>query len=279
MSAVEGLRIVSSKDVTAMHFDPVDPLAREQAQALLQEVFRNKVDGLVACAVRLKDIESTDSKLFYSRADLKKAYDDIDEHSRSVLVRTADRIRRFAQSQRDSIQEMTTDIPGGKAGHFIAPVKVAGCYAPGGRYPLPSSVLMTALTARTAGVQTVWVASPRPAPATLAAAYVAEVDGLLAAGGAHAIGAFAYGAGPIPSCDVIVGPGNKWVTGQHRSLLRVMIMNGNELIALHMMMYSCEELGVWCLCDRHASWSVRGADHRGPHRYTGRDRGGSSGTS
>lgn len=97
-------------------------------------------------------------------------------------------------------------------GHFIAPVLVAGCYAPGGRYPLPSSVLMTAITARSAGVKTVWLASPRPALATLAAAYVADVDGLLAAGGAHAIGAFAYGIDPIPACDVIVGPGNKWVT-------------------------------------------------------------------
>jgi phosphoribosyl-ATP pyrophosphohydrolase/phosphoribosyl-AMP cyclohydrolase/histidinol dehydrogenase len=56
------------------------------------------------------------------------------------------------------------------------------------------------------------VASPRPAPATLAAAHIAGADGLLVVGGAQAIGAFAYGAGPIPPCDVIVGPGNKWVT-------------------------------------------------------------------
>jgi len=73
---------------------------------------------------------------------------------------------------------------------------------------------MTAVTARTAGVGTVWVASPRPAPATLAAAHVAGADGLLVVGGAQAIGAMAYGVPgtPIPSCDVIVGPGNKWVT-------------------------------------------------------------------
>ena len=68
-----------------------------------------------------------------------------------------------------------------------------------------------ALTARTAGVPNVWVASPRPAPATLAAAHVAGADGLIAVGGAQAIGAMAYGV-EIPACDVIVGPGNKWVT-------------------------------------------------------------------
>jgi phosphoribosyl-ATP pyrophosphohydrolase/phosphoribosyl-AMP cyclohydrolase/histidinol dehydrogenase len=71
---------------------------------------------------------------------------------------------------------------------------------------------MTALTARAAGVSTVWVASPRPAVATLAAAFVAKVDGLMAIGGAQAVAAMAYGTGPLPACDVIVGPGNKWVT-------------------------------------------------------------------
>jgi len=90
-------------------------------------------------------------------------------------------------------------------------VERAGCYAPGGRYPLPSSVLMTAVTARVAGVPEVWVASPKPQALSLAAAAIAGADGLLAAGGAHAIAALAYGAGPIASRDVIVGPGNRYV--------------------------------------------------------------------
>jgi histidinol dehydrogenase len=71
---------------------------------------------------------------------------------------------------------------------------------------------MTAVTARAAGVREVWLASPRPSDATLAAAAIAGVDGVLAVGGAQAIGAFAYGAGPIPRCDAIVGPGNRFVT-------------------------------------------------------------------
>lgn len=71
---------------------------------------------------------------------------------------------------------------------------------------------MTAVTARVAGVTTVVVASPRPAPITLGAAFVAGADMMLAIGGAQAIAAMAYGVGGLPSCDVIVGPGNKWVT-------------------------------------------------------------------
>src|SRR2546428_8043979 len=71
---------------------------------------------------------------------------------------------------------------------------------------------MTAVTAQAAGVKQLWVASPRPGPMTLAAAAMAGADGLLAVGGAQAIAALAFGAGPIPPCDVIAGPGNRYVT-------------------------------------------------------------------
>eukprot|EP01039_Chlorochromonas_danica_P007070 gene7070-7820_t len=206
------LRVVKPEEVGSLTFDPVDPTARDQAAAILKEVKERGTVGLVEVAVRLRDIENPDSKLFYTKEDLKEAFDRLDANSQQVLLRTAERIQTFAQSQRAAISEMTTTIPGGKAGHYVAPIAVAGCYAPGGRYPLPSSVLMTAVTARAAGVQTVWVASPRPALATLAAAHVANADGLLAAGGAQAIGAMAYGIAPLTACDVIVGPGNKWVT-------------------------------------------------------------------
>ncbi len=131
---------------------------------------------------------------------------------RELLERSADRIRTFATAQRRALGDARVEFVGGFAAHAWVPVDRAGCYAPGGRFPLPSSVLMTAVTARTAGVGTVWVASPRPALVTLAAAAVAGADGLLRAGGAQAIAAMAYGAGAVPACDVIAGPGNRWVT-------------------------------------------------------------------
>jgi histidinol dehydrogenase len=134
------------------------------------------------------------------------------QDQQELLTRVAGRIRAFAQAQRDSVTDISVAVPGGTAGHTVAPCAVAGCYAPGGRYPLPSSVLMTAVTARVAGVATVVVASPRPAPVTLAAAFVAGADVFLAVGGAQSIAAMAYGVGGVPACDVIVGPGNRWVT-------------------------------------------------------------------
>ena len=108
-------------------------------------------------------------------------------------------------------------VPGGTAGDCVVPVVQAGCYAPGGRFPLPSSVLMTVVTARVAGVGGVWVASPRPSPITLAAAAVAGADGLLSAGGAHGVAALAYGVA-VPPADVVVGPGNQWVTAAKQLL-------------------------------------------------------------
>jgi len=149
--------------------------------------------------------------LVRGRDEMAWALEELPDEDRRLLERVAGRIGIFADAQRKSIQDMETPIPGGTAGHTIVPVERAGCYAPGGRYPLPSSVLMTAITARAAGVAEVWVASPRPAPITLAAAAIAGADGLLAVGGAQAIAALAFGAG-VPRCDVVVGPGSAVVT-------------------------------------------------------------------
>ncbi len=149
------------------------------------------------------------------QSELAAAARSLPEAQRRLLERTAERIGRFASAQRRALREVEVDIPGGRAGHTVEPVASAGCYAPGGRFPLPSSVLMTVATARAAAVAGVWVASPRPTIATLAAAAIAGADGLLAVGGAQAIAAMAYGAG-VPACDCVVGPGNRWVTAAKR---------------------------------------------------------------
>lgn len=151
-------------------------------------------------------------RILYGPAELEQAFTSLTPAARAVLQRTADRIRAFADAQAAALRPVWTPVPGGRAGLRYAPVARAGCYAPGGRFPLPSSVLMTAVTARAAGVASVWVASPKPAVETLAAAHVAGADALLAAGGAQAIAALAWGTDQIPACDAIVGPGSKWVT-------------------------------------------------------------------
>jgi histidinol dehydrogenase len=101
--------------------------------------------------------------------------------------------------------------PGVTVEQRIVPLDRVGCYVPGGRYPLPSSLLMTAVPARVAGVREVIVACPRPDAAVMAAALEAGVTRLFRVGGAHAIAALAYGTDTVPRVDKIVGPGNRYV--------------------------------------------------------------------
>jgi histidinol dehydrogenase len=93
----------------------------------------------------------------------------------------------------------------------VEPLARVGCYVPGGRFPLPSSLLMTAVPARVAGVREVIVMCPRPEPAVMAAALEAGVTKMFRIGGAHAIAALAYGTARVPRVDKIVGPGNRFV--------------------------------------------------------------------
>jgi histidinol dehydrogenase len=102
-------------------------------------------------------------------------------------------------------------IPGVCVEQRVEPLASVGCYVPGGRFPLPSSLLMSAVPARVAGVREVIAVCPRPEPAVVAAAVEAGVTRLFRVGGAHAIAALAYGTRTIPRVDKIVGPGNRYV--------------------------------------------------------------------
>ena len=200
---VQRRRTALPREALAVAAEVIDAVRREGESAVRRQ------------AERFGELDPNEAMMI-ERPALERALHGLDRADRERLERVAGRIRTFAEAQRNALRELTVAIPGGEAGHTIAPVERAGCYAPGGRYPLPSSVLMTAVTARAAGVREVWVASPKPTPLVLAAAAVAEANGLLRIGGAHAIAALAYGAGPLPPCDVVVGPGNHYVTAAKR---------------------------------------------------------------
>ena len=203
--------------VRAVRSPALDPAAIEVARTILDDVERRGEPALREHAERLGDIESGDD-LLLDRAALRRAAEALHADDRALLRRAADRIRAFAEAQRASADDLDTPVAGGRGGHRLVPVAAAGCYAPGGRFPLPSSVLMTAIPARVAGVAGVWAASPRPTAAVQAAAFMAGADGLLAIGGAQAIGALAFGVGGVSRCEKIVGPGNRFVTAAKRLL-------------------------------------------------------------
>jgi len=183
---------------------------RESA-AIVEQVREGGETAARSIAERFGEIE-TGQGLFAERAEMARALDAIGREDRRVLERAAGRIEAFARAQRASVGDVDVAVPGGRAGHVIEALARAGCYAPGGRYPLPSSVLMTAVTARAAGVTDVCVASPRPGAVVLAAAAIAGADRVLRIGGAQAVAAMAFGLPGLPARDIIVGPGNRWVT-------------------------------------------------------------------
>lgn len=229
------LRTIRARDLVPTRPQPVDAATLTVAAAIVDDVRIRGEAALREHAQRLDGLPPG-APIIIPRAELDRSLRSLTAHDRELLERTAAQIRAFAQAQRDCLRELDTTVPGGRAGHTIAPVDRAGCYAPGGRFPLPSSVLMTAVTARVAGVREVVVASPRPAPITLAAAAVAGADALVPVGGAQAIAALAHGAGPIPSCDIIVGPGNRWVTAAKKlvsgSVGIDMLAGPSELVVL-----------------------------------------------
>ena len=146
---------------------------------------------------------------------LQEAWEQSDANLQSAIEQAASNIRRYAewQAPKDKDKEWRREIqPGVSVGQLVRPLESVGCYVPGGRYPLPSTLLMTVIPAQVAGVKQIRVASPRPARATLAAAAFLGVREFYRAGGAQAIAALAYGTQEIPRVDKIVGPGNRYVT-------------------------------------------------------------------
>jgi phosphoribosyl-ATP pyrophosphohydrolase/phosphoribosyl-AMP cyclohydrolase/histidinol dehydrogenase len=235
MSKKPLLEIITTRDLPSLRRNPVDAKTLADAAAIVERVREEGDAGLRALAEQYGDIEAG-APMILDKAALQEALERIDSEDREMLERTAARIREFANAQRASLTDMTMQIPGGEAGHSVAPVDVAGCYAPGGRFPLPSSVLMTAITARAAGCPDVFLASPKPTDITLAAAAIADVDALLVVGGAQAIAAMAYGTESVPACDAIVGPGNRWVTAAKQlvaGIVRIDMLAGpSELVVL-----------------------------------------------
>ena len=147
--------------------------------------------------------------------DLKNALETVPPDFLSSLQRAAQNIRRFCEWQKPGPFRKEIE-PGISVGQIVRPLQSVGCYVPGGRYPLPSSLLMTVIPAQVAGVGRIGVVSPRPAPATLAAAALLGVKEFYAIGGAQAIAALAYGTRTVGRVDKIVGPGNSYVTAAKR---------------------------------------------------------------
>jgi histidinol dehydrogenase len=142
--------------------------------------------------------------------EIKAAWKSAAPELKASLRTAAANIRRFCEWQKPA--EWTRIRKGITVGQIVRPLDSVGCYVPGGRYPLVSTLLMTVIPALVAGVENIRVVSPQPRPEVLAAAGMLGVREVYRIGGAQAIAALAYGTQSLPRVDKIVGPGNLYVT-------------------------------------------------------------------
>lgn len=187
-----------------------------RVRRIVGEVRRGGDRALLAARARFDGIARS-LPLRISPGELHRAWEQLDPEMRDALKTSADNIEQFARRQMPG--DWDIDIaPGVSAGQRVRALASVGCYVPGGRHPLPSSLLMTVIPAQVAGVRRIAVACPHPRVEVLAAAALLGVDEVYHAGGAHAVAALAYGTESVPRVDKIVGPGNLYVTAAKRAV-------------------------------------------------------------
>jgi histidinol dehydrogenase len=177
---------------------------------ILVEVRKTRDVALLRYAAKFDGLEK-DVPLRVPLGEMKAAWEETPPKLQAAMMVARGNILTFAEAQLP--REWTiSPIAGVKTGQIVRPLGSVGCYVPGGRYPLPSTLLMTVTPAQVAGVERIVVCSPKPARETLAAAWLAGVTEFYRVGGAQAIAAMAYGTATVGRVDKIVGPGNLYVT-------------------------------------------------------------------
>jgi histidinol dehydrogenase len=184
-----------------------DPAFRRRVQKIVDDVRRGGDRALLRFARKFDDVSPP---LEISIDEMRAAAIRVDRSVRQALAKAAENIARVAFRQIPKHFDLRVGL-GVLVEQRVEPLASVGCYVPGGRFPLPSSLLMTSVPARVAGVRQIVVVCPRPAPVVMAAALAAGVTKLFRVGGAHAIAALAYGTRTVPRVDKIVGPGNRYV--------------------------------------------------------------------
>ena len=182
----------------------------KQARRIVEDVRKNGDRALRRYAEKWDGLRPRQS-LRVPETELEEAWNTVSQDFKHGLKIAAANIRNYCERQKPKpwIQSILGDA---EVGQIVRPLRSAGCYVPGGRYPLPSTVLMTVIPAQVAGVKEIRVVSPRPAAETLAAAFFLGMREFYRIGGAQAIAALAYGTKSVPQVDKIVGPGNLFVT-------------------------------------------------------------------
>lgn len=198
-----------------------DRKVRDIVEASLADIEARGDAAVRDMSIRFDQWDREDYRL--SQAEIDAAVDSLTPQERKDIEFAQAQVRNFAQVQRASMTDVEVEtLPGVVLGHKNLPLNSAGCYVPGGKYPLLASAHMSVITAKVAGVKRVITCAPpfegKPARAIVAAQAMAGADAIYALGGIQAVGAMAIGTQSIDPVDILVGPGNAFVAEAKRQL-------------------------------------------------------------
>ena len=205
LSGQNAVRMVERLASRATNLTALEPRVR----VIINHVRRNGDRALRRYAEQWDGLARNQSLQVHEN-ELAAAWKTLPPGTRKSVREAAQNIRRFCQWQKP--RTWTRTRRGISLGQLAIPLDSVGCYVPGGRYPLVSTLLMTVIPAQVAGVENIRIVSPNPSTEVLAAAGMLGIRDFYRVGGAQAIAALAYGTKMIPRVDKIVGPGNAFVT-------------------------------------------------------------------
>jgi len=199
----------------------LDRSVRDTVEAILLDVERRGDAAVRELSNRFDRWDRDGYRL--NAAEVQACLDQLSTQDLDDIGFAQDQVRNFAQVQRDALRDVEVEtLPGVVLGHRNVPVNAAGCYVPGGKYPLLASAHMSVITAKVAGVGRVVTCAPpfqgRPAPAIVAAQHMAGADEIYVLGGIQAVAAMGLGTQSMDPVDVLVGPGNAFVAEAKRQL-------------------------------------------------------------
>jgi histidinol dehydrogenase len=192
-----------------------DRVAERAAARIIQDVQQRGDAALFYWTKRFDGVALRPTSVWVSRDELRSASRKVSAAFLDAVDHAARNIRAVARRQKP-LEWMLNIEPGVRASQRVRPIERVGCYLPGGRFSLVSTLLMTAIPAQEAGVRNIVIASPQPGDELLAAIEKLGVRQIARVGGAQAIAALAYGTRSIPRVDKIFGPGNRYVTAAKR---------------------------------------------------------------
>ncbi len=198
-----------------------DRKVRDIVEAALADIEKRGDEAVRDMSVKFDGWDRDDYRL--SQTEIDACVDSLTPQERKDIEFAQAQVKNFAQIQRDSMKDVEVEtLPGVVLGHKNIPLNSAGCYVPGGKYPLLASAHMSVITAKVAGVKRVITCAPpfqgKPARAIVAAQAMAGADAIYALGGIQAVGAMAIGTQSIDPVDILVGPGNAFVAEAKRQL-------------------------------------------------------------